>query len=380
MTTSQVFFADMRATIRENLFDKLSRLLDLVELDRRIEPRDLTAIKLHFGERGNTSYIRPVFFRRIVDRLKHLGASPFLTDANTLYVGARGDTVSHLNTAIENGFAYSVVGAPLVIADGLRGASAVDVPVNGKHFQTVSIGSEVVHADALISVAHFKGHELSGFGGAIKNLGMGCASRKGKLQQHSDVGPKIRAKKCIGCGECIEHCAQEAIRLTESKKAFIDPAKCVGCGECILVCPQGAVQIQWSEAIPPFLEKMVEYTRGVLAGKEQKSVFLNFLTQISPACDCYGYCDAPIVGDIGILASTDPVAIDQASVDLVNRQALLAGSCLHGRDECVEDKFRGIYPKVDWTIQLDYAQELGLGRRTYELVKLEPPPEKKASS
>ncbi|MBI4773502.1 MAG: DUF362 domain-containing protein [Deltaproteobacteria bacterium] len=366
--SSEVYFADMRAGIRENLFDKLHLLLDRVGLSQKISAKDLVAIKMHFGERGNTAYIRPVFIRQIVDRLKALNARPFLTDANTLYVGARSDSVSHLNTAIENGFAYSVVGAPVIIADGLLGSSAVEVPVNGKHFETVSVGAEIAHADALISVAHFKGHELAGFGGAIKNVGMGSASRKGKLAQHSNVSPKVSKKRCIGCGECVDHCAQQAISIEEGEKSWIDPEKCVGCGECILVCPEGAINVQWNESIPVFMEKMVEYTKGVLKGKGPKSLFVNFLTQISPACDCYGHCDAPIVGDIGILASTDPVAIDQASVDLVNQRSIMAGSCLDGKDECVSDKFRGIYPQIDWKLQLEYAENIGLGSRAYELV------------
>ena len=366
--SSEVYFADMRASVRENLFDKLHLLLDRVGLNEKISAKDLVAIKMHFGEKGNTSYIRPVFIRRIVDRLKALDARPFITDGNTLYVGTRSDSVSHLNTAIENGFAFSVVGAPLIIADGLLGSSTVEVAMNEKHFKTVSIGAEIVNADALISVAHFKGHELSGFGGTIKNVGMGSASRKGKLAQHSNVSPKVSNKKCIGCGDCIDHCAQEAISIQDSKKSWIDPEKCVGCGECILVCPEGAIQIQWNESIPVFMEKMVEYTKGVLKDKKQKSLFVNFLTQISPACDCYGHCDAPIVGDIGILASTDPVAIDQASVDLVNERSIMTGSCLDGKDECHADKFRGIYPKIDWSLQLEYAEKIGLGTRTYELV------------
>ena len=370
--SSSVFFSDMRADPKENLYAKILRLLDMVELEKKVSPRDAVAVKLHFGEKGNTAFIRPIFVRQVVDRLKALETRPFITDANTLYVGTRSDAVSHLTTAVEHGFAFSVVGAPLIIADGLYGGSYVDVPIRGKHFTSASIGSEVVHADALVSLAHFKGHELSGFGGTIKNLGMGCASRKGKLDQHSNLGPKVSRKRCIGCGDCVEHCAQQAISLDEDKKSYIDPEKCVGCGECILICPQQAIQIQWSLDIPIFLEKMVEYTQAVLAGKEEKSVFLNFLTQISPACDCYGHCDAPIVPDIGILASTDPVAIDQASADLVNQRSILAGSCLEGKTECAQDKFRGLYPKVDWEIQLTYAESLGLGSRTYELVPLPP--------
>jgi len=338
-------------------------------LEDIITPRGLVAIKLHFGEKGNTAFIRPLFFRQIVGRVKDLGALPFLTDCNTLYAGTRSDSVSHLNTAIENGFSYSVVNAPIIIADGVRGASYSKVKIDMENIKTAYLGKEIVESDALISVAHFKGHELGGFGGTIKNLGMGCASRKGKLVQHSDLCPKVKTKKCVGCGDCAQHCAQNAISLSEDK-AKIDPERCIGCGECILICPNDAIDVQWKADIPLFQKKMVEYTFAVLKGKQGKAFFVSFLTNISPACDCYGHSDAPIVPDIGILVSKDPVAIDQASVDLVNRQAATDGSCLTSSRKPGEDKFKAIYPKIDWGIQLEYAQKIGLGSREYELITI----------
>jgi uncharacterized Fe-S center protein len=262
-----------------------------------------------------------------------------------------------------------VVDAPLIIADGLRGKSEAAVVVNQKNCKRVYIGSEIVAADALISVAHFKGHELSGFGGTIKNLGMGCASRRGKLEQHSTVAPKVNKEKCVGCGDCVSHCSVQALAL-QQEKAVLDSKKCIGCGECILICPESAIEIQWNQAIPVFLEKMVEYTMGVLKDKEGKALYLNFINNVSPACDCYGYNDAPIVRDIGIVAATDPVAIDQASVDLVNREQALPDSCLKTNTQSGEDKFRGVYPEIDWEIQLDYAEQIGLGSRKYELIKI----------
>jgi len=366
---NNVYFIDLRATAKENLVAKLARLLDTAGLSETIKERDLVAVKLHFGEQGNTAFIRPIFIRKIVESIKQIGGVPFLTDANTLYAGTRSDSPHHLLTAIQNGFAYAVVGAPIVIADGLRGKSETAVTVNQKNFKKVYIGSDIMEADVLISVAHFKGHELSGFGGAIKNVGMGCASRRGKLAQHSTVSPKVIKKKCIGCGDCMDHCSQNALSL-KKEKAVLDSKKCIGCGECIIICPNDAIQIQWNQAIPVFLENMVEYTMGVLKNKAGKTLFVNFITDISPACDCYGYNDAPIVRDIGIVASTDPIAIDQASVDLVNQEQAIPESCLNTNMEKGEDKFRGIYPKVDWTIQLDYAQSLGLGSRSYELRKI----------
>jgi uncharacterized Fe-S center protein len=366
---SNVYFIDLRATAKENLVAKLARLLDTAGLSETIKQRDLVAVKLHFGEQGNTAFIRPVFIRKIVESIKNIGAVPFLTDANTLYAGTRSDSPHHLLTAIQNGFAYAVVDAPVIIADGLRGKSETAVTINQKNFKKVYIGSDIMEADALISVAHFKGHELSGFGGTIKNVGMGCASRRGKLAQHSTVAPKVIKEKCVGCGDCMDHCSQNALSL-KKEKAVLDSKKCIGCGECIIICPNDAIQIQWDQAIPVFLENMVEYTMGVLKNKAGKTLFVNFITDISPACDCYGHNDAPIVRNIGIVASTDPVAIDQTSVDLVNQEQALPESCLTTNMEKGEDKFRGIYPNVDWTIQLDYAQRLGLGSRSYELKKI----------
>ncbi len=366
---STVYFMDFRATPKENLFGKLGRLLDAAGISDTFKKRDLVGIKLHFGELGNAAYIRPVFLRKIVEVVKSYGGKPFLTDANTLYAGTRSDAVSHFTTAVQNGFAYSVVDAPLIIADGLRGKTETAVTVNGKHFKKVYIGSEIVQADSLLSVAHFKGHELSGFGGAMKNLGMGCASRRGKLAQHSSVSPKVTRKKCVGCGECVDHCSQKAISLKE-EKAGIDEKKCIGCGECILICPNSAIEIQWNAAIPVFLEKMVEYTAGVLKDKEGKLLNINFITDVSPACDCYGHNDAPIVRNIGILASKDPIAVDRASIDLVNAEHALPGTCLTSNLNPGEDKFGGIYPKVDWRLQFDYAESLGIGKQEYELVRI----------
>ncbi len=366
---SNVYFADLRTSPKVNLYSKLKQLLEEAGLSMIVEKRDIVAIKLHFGEMGNTAFIRPVFLRQIVENVRDKGGKPFLTDANTLYAGTRSDAVNHLNTAIANGFSYAVVNAPIIIADGLRGKSEIAVPINGKRFKKVYIGTEIVRADAIISVAHFKGHELSGFGGTIKNLGMGCASRRGKLAQHSTVSPQINIEKCVGCGECIPHCSQKALSVYDDK-AVIDTEKCIGCGECIIICPNNAIEIEWNQAVPVFLENMVEYTEGVLKGKENKSLFINFITNVSPACDCYSHNDAPIVRDIGIAVSTDPVAIDKACVDLVNNESGLPGSCLKTNLKPGEDKFKGLYPRVDWKIQLEYAKQLGLGNIDYQLEKI----------
>jgi uncharacterized Fe-S center protein len=372
-----VYFANLAAG-GKTILDKLSILLDRTDLKGKIREKDLVAIKLHFGEVGNTAFVRPIFLRRVVERVKEWQGKPFLTDTNTLYRGMRQEAISHLTTAYQHGFAYSVIDAPILIADGLRGNSAVNVRIDRPLFKTVSIARDIHMADVLIGVTHFKGHELSGFAGTLKNLGMGCASREGKLSQHSNISPQVKEKTCNGCKRCLTSCAYDAILMKspnrgvekKSTVASVDPKKCVGCGECILTCPTGAVQIQWNETIPLFQKKMVEYAYGAVHNKKGKALYLNFLTQISPACDCYGYSDTPIVNDVGILASEDPVAIDQASVDLVNQQSGNHASKLPKNWENGEDKFRALYPEVDWSIQLSYAQEIGLGTREYELIRI----------
>ncbi len=366
---SKVFFTDFRATLKESFIARLARLMKEAGMMETFGERDMVAVKLHFGELGNTAYIRPVFIGRVVEEIKKSGGIPFLTDANTLYAGSRGDSPHHIETAIKNGFSYSTTGAPIIIADGIRGQSHSIVRIDLKRFKKVYIGPAIEPADSILSVAHFKGHELSGFGGALKNLGMGCASRRGKLAQHSKLSPYIKRKQCAGCGECADRCAAKAIFMVE-EKAKIDEEKCMGCGECILICPNSAIDIRWNQDLPVFLENMVEYTFGVLKGKKGRAFCVNFLTDISPACDCYPANDAPIVRNIGVLASADPVAIDQASADLVNAEAALPGSCLKENMGPGQDKFKGIYPNVDWPVQLEYAEKIGIGTRSYELVRL----------
>ena len=378
----KVFFTDLRASNHQSLLEKIKGLVEAAGLAKIVGRRALTAIKIHFGERGNTAFIRPLLVQPIVEAVRKAGGKPFLTDAGTLYVGTRGNAVDHLTTATLNGFAYSVVGAPLIIADGLDGRDEVAVPIGLKHCKDAYISSAIAKAGSLVSVSHFKLHEASGFGGSIKNVGMGCASRRGKMAQHSEVAPEVVSAKCAACGTCLEQCAHGAIRMTNrpdgaprpkpdvNKIVKIDQKRCTGCARCIHACPEGALEINWEKDLPRFMERMVEYTVGVLRGKESRSLFVNFVTQVSPACDCYPFADAPIVPDVGIVASTDPVAIDQASVDLVNAQPALSSSCLKDTAANCPDKFRAVYPRIDWAHQLDYAESLGLGKRSYDLVHL----------
>lgn len=368
---SPVYFCDLRAGHRENLFAKLLRLLDEAGIEKIVDRGDLTAVKIHFGEKGGHAYIRPTFLRRIVDRIKALGGRPFLTDSCTLYPGERKEAVSALTCGVENGFAFAVAGAPLIMCDGLRGHSARRVAIAGELLKTVDIGLEILEADALIAVSHFKGHELTGFGGALKNLGMGCSSREGKLEQHSNVAPVVAEAYCTACAACIKACVHDAISFIEGA-ARIDPEKCVGCGRCITTCEETAIRIQWNEEAPLVMKKMAEYAKGALHGKEGKQLFVNFVTQVSPACDCFGHSDAAIVPDQGILVSTDPVAIDQACADLVNRARGVPGTALTGAHEPGSDKFRALHPQIDWEITLEHAEALGLGSREYALIPLVP--------
>ena len=366
-----VWFADLRSGVREYIFDKLERLLYEAGLAEIVSPGDLTAVKIHFGEKGGHAYVRPVFIRKIVEQIKLQGGKPFLTDSNTLYPGQRKEAVSALTCGIENGFAYAVVGAPLIMSDGLRGSSARRVPVDGELLKSADIGLEILEADTLLTVSHFKCHELTGFGGAIKNLAMGCSSRAGKLEQHSTVAPKVAEKLCTLCGDCLKACVHAAIQLNNTS-ASIDADKCTGCSRCITICSEKAIQIQWNEQSEKVMRKMAEYALGATSGKAGKQLYVNFITQVSPSCDCYGHSDAAIVADIGILTSTDPVALDQACADLVNQAQGLANTALTCGHEPGGDKFRGVHPQIDWEVTLEHAQRVGLGQREYLLNRLEP--------
>jgi len=372
---SQVYFMDFRSSEKENLIQKLGRLMASARIGDTFEARDLVAVKVHFGGPGNTSTVRPVFLRRVVQTVRENGGVPFLTDTTTLSEispPGRGDAPSHLTIAVENGFAYAVVDAPVVIADGLRGLSEVVVAINQKRFKEVSVGAEIARADAIISVAHFKLHEGAGFGGALKNLAIGCATRGGKLRQHSTLPPRILTEKCTACGRCVAHCPSGALSLVNGVIAR-DMLKCEMCAICYGDCPDGAFDIVWisSKEDPYFYhESKMEHALGALKGKEGKAFFLNFINQVSPNCDCYWHNDAPIVADVGVVASHDPVAIDQASLDLMNQQPGLPGTALKANMDPGEDKVRGVYAHSQHEIQLEYAQEMGIGNRGYTLIKI----------
>ncbi|MDT8899710.1 DUF362 domain-containing protein [Anaeroselena agilis] len=367
--SSKVYFVNLRArTNQSNKISKIRNLFEQAGFGDLIQPDDLTAIKLHFGERGSDGFISPVFVRQVVDKVKEKGAKPFLTDTNTLYSGSRHNAVDHILTALEHGFDYTVTGAPLIIADGLRSANITEVPINKKHFSKVKLAKDIVSADSVIVLSHFKGHEMAGFGGAIKNLAMGGAPAVGKKEQHATKFFVDHAK-CVGCGKCSVVCPEKAVAVNE-KKATIASAKCIGCGECLTVCPVKAIGMDWETDLADMLERMTEYGYGFAKTHESRIGYINFLVNITPDCDCVPWSDAPIVPDIGFLASTDPVAIDQASYDLVNTQFGFSASLLSCNHEAGADKFQGLRSHVDGTVQLRHGEEIGMGSRDYELIPL----------
>jgi uncharacterized Fe-S center protein len=367
VTSARVFFAPVRSPKKRSLIERAGKLLDRAGLGEAVAADDLVAVKLHFGERGNTGFVHPIFVREVVARIKAHGGRPFLTDANTLYRGERSNAVDHLACAVHNGFSYATVEAPLVIADGLDGREAVEVPVSGKHFSSVRIGAAAVHADALVAVTHVKGHEATGFGGVLKNVGMGLGCRSAKQRMHADFRPEVTGEACTACARCVKWCPVGAIVIGPDRVARVDYEACYGCGECVAACPYGAIATQWKTEAADLQEKMVEHAVGALSGKEGKAVYLSFVTSVSPDCDCWNFSDAAIVGDIGVLASTDPVAIDQAAYDLVTAASGLSGSRGEGLG-AGEDKFVAI-SGVDGTAAMAYAEAMGLGTRVYELVE-----------
>jgi uncharacterized Fe-S center protein len=373
MEKSKVYFTNLRTKPGVNLLDKVERLIKKAGIEGIDFNNKFTAIKIHFGEPGNLAYIRPNYAARIVKVIKDLGGVPFLTDSNTLYSGRRSNAVDHLEAAYENGFNPLTVGCHIMIADGLKGTDYREVEINLKHCKTAKIGTVIADADIVISMNHFKGHEMTGFGGALKNLGMGSGSRGGKLEMHSASKPKIVEKNCVSCGQCIKNCAQDAIEFNENRKAVIDYDKCVGCGQCVAVCQFDAAQVIWNEGADTANEKIAEYAHAVIDGKP--SFHINFIMNVSPNCDCWDSNDVPIVPDLGIMASFDPVALDKASIDAVNAAPVTSGSLLDERvcdfkehEHNHGDKIHHIHPNTDWRVGLTYAEEIGLGTQDYELV------------
>ena len=391
---SKVYFTDMRTHGHTNLPGKLDKLVRKAGIETIDMHNKFVAIKMHLGEPGNLSYLRPNYARVIVDIVRELGGKPFITDCNTLYVGGRKNALDHLDSAYANGFNPFQTGCHTIIADGLKGLDEVEVPVvGGEYVKNAKIGRALVDADIVISLTHFKGHEQAGFGGCMKNLGMGGGSRAGKMEQHSAGKPSVNDDKCVGCRQCHKICAHDAIsydrtvertlpngRARTAHLAHIDHNRCVGCGRCIAVCNQDAIKPDINEAPEVLNYKIAEYTKAVVDGRP--SFHVSLAVDVSPNCDCHGENDTPIVGDVGMFASFDPVAIDQACIDAVLAQPALPNTELTESraklerqgvrlDEAHEhDHFNVTHPDTNWQSCIEHAEKIGLGTHEYELVRV----------
>ncbi len=423
MNKSKVYFCDMHATPDEPLPFKLKRLITTAGMGEIDFKDKYVAVKIHFGEPGNLAYLRPNYAKVVCDFIKERGGKPFVTDCNTLYVGGRKNGLDHLDSAYANGYNPFATGVHTIIADGIKGLNEVLVPVEGgEYVKEAKIGEAIMEADIVISVNHFKGHEMTGFGGAIKNLGMGCGSRAGKMEMHNAGKPYIFENACIGCGKCVKICAHDAPVIT-NKTARIDHDKCVGCGRCIAICPKDAVSVNWDESADILNCKIAEYAKAVVWNRP--SFHINFIIDVSPFCDCHAENDIPIIPDVGMLASFDPIAIDTACAHLANEMPPMPGSlafvepphhhggegcghdehhgencgcggrgehkhgeCSHGHGECghhhgihphphhphhphpARDHFKHVSPGTNWVSAMNHGEKLGLGTKEYELIKL----------
>ncbi|UCE42126.1 MAG: DUF362 domain-containing protein [Candidatus Aminicenantes bacterium] len=353
---SKVFF--LPASEKEDhriLAEKTKRIFGELGLEDSVKKDSFVGIKIHFGEKGNTGFIKPPWLKHLIDGLKKKQAKIFLTDTNTLYLGNRSNSVEHLRLAAQHGFSLEALGVPVIIADGLIGKESGEVEVNLKHVKSAKIASTFFHTDLLLSLSHFTGHILSGFGATIKNLGMGCASRAGKLEQHSDVHPWVKAKVCTNCSVCLEYCPANAIEQADGSARIIDE-KCIGCGECLVVCNVGAIKMRWDGDTLRVQEKMAEYALAVLKSVKNRAGFINYLVKITKDCDCMSKNGKLLVPDLGIVASLDPVAVDKASVDLLIEA---------NKKDFLRDAI-----DVDWSAQLCHGEKIGLGSMEYELENL----------
>ena len=368
MEKSKVYFTDMRTGFDDGLLNKLKRLIKKAGIADIDFDGKYTAIKIHFGEPGNLAFLRPNYAKAVADVVKELGGKPFLTDCNTLYVGGRKNALDHLDSAYTNGFSPFSTGCHILIADGLKGTDEVYVPVEGgEYVKEAKIGRAVMDADVFLSLAHFKGHEATGFGGTMKNIGMGCGSRAGKMEMHSAGKPHVDQDLCIGCHRCEKICAHGAPEFADGK-ASINHDKCVGCGRCIGVCPKDAVLPASDESNDVLNCKIAEYTKAVVDGRP--CFYINLVIDVSPYCDCHAENDAAIVPDVGFFASFDPVALDIACADAVNAQPIISNTCLSEADHEGHDHFGAMFPTTNWRTCIEHAKKIGLGNDDYELIEV----------
>ena len=360
MEKSKVYYTDFRTRLGEGLPIKLKKLIRKAGIGEIDMENKFVAIKMHFGELGNLSFLRPNYAKAVADVVKELGGNPFLTDCNTLYPGSRKNALEHLYCAWENGFTPMTVGCPILIGDGLKGTDDIAVPVEGGEYVTeAKIGRAVMDADIFISLSHFKGHETAGFGGAIKNIGMGCGSRAGKKDQHYNGKPTIDAEKCRGCKSCMKECANNGLVWNDaSKKMEISNENCVGCGRCIGACNFDAIAFSSSAAVKELNCRMAEYTKAVIDGRP--NFHISLIVDVSPHCDCHSENDAPILPNIGMFASFDPLALDQACVDACLQAEPLPNSLLGEnmrRDDFCDhhDHFVNTTPDSEYRTCLEHA-------------------------
>ncbi len=369
MGISKVYFTDMRCEIGDSLLDKLERVVRAAGICDIDMEKKFVAIKLHFGEYGNLSFLRPNYAKVVADIVREQGGMPFLTDCNTLYVGRRKHALEHMDTANLNGYGPMTTGCQIIIADGLKGTDDVEVPINGQYVKEAKIGRAIADADVMITLTHFKCHEQAGFGGTLKNLSMGCGSRRGKMEMHAAGKPDIDPEMCRGCRTCLDYCAQDAIEIVD-KKAVLDKDRCVGCGRCIGVCRFDAISAPYDEDKDILNCKIVEY--AMAAVKDKPCFHVSVIADVSPFCDCHGENDVPVVPNVGILASMDPVALDRACVDLVQKQPMLEGSRLFANSNGSKpgDIFRCVQPSTRWQSTFEHAEKMGFGNTEYEIVNV----------
>jgi hypothetical protein len=370
MEEANVYFTTFKATGSENLLQKLHRLMKTAGFEQIDFKEKYAAIKIHFGEYGNLAFLRPNYAKVVADYVKELGGKAFLTDCNTLYVGSRKNALDHLETAYLNGFSPYQTGCHVIIGDGLKGTDEKIVPIDGEYIKEAKIGQAIMDADVFISLTHFKGHEMAGFGGALKNIGMGCGSRAGKMEQHCDGKPKVKQEKCVGCGACVKICAHDAPEIA-NRKASINHEKCVGCGRCLAVCPKDAIAASFSNSIAMLNCKMAEYSLAVC--KDRPCFHVSLICDVSPNCDCHSENDIPIIPNIGMLASFDPVALDKACADLCNKMPAIEGSILAEnlkQHEHSGDNFHMTHPDAEWQTCVAHAVKIGLGTDKYKLITI----------
>lgn len=376
MEKSKVYFTNFRTISGgDGRPAKLQKMIKKAGIGQLDMDGKFVAIKMHFGELGNLGFLRPNYARAVVDVVKELGGKPYLTDCNTLYPGSRKNALEHLECAWQNGFTALTVGCPILIADGLKGTDDVLVPVNGgEYVKEAKIGRAIMDGDIFISLNHFKGHEMTGFGGAIKNIGMGCGSRAGKKEQHSNGKAHIMEEACRGCKKCLRECANNALSFNEEKKKmFVNAENCVGCGRCLGACNFDAIGFLNDNAAKDLNFRMAEYAKAVVDGRPQFHISL--VMDISPNCDCHPENDAAILPDLGMFASFDPLALDQACVDACLKQEPMPGSQLSDnmkRADFVDhhDHFTNSTPESEWQTCLEHAEKIGMGSRAYELIEV----------